>query len=139
MYAGGANFTSLLLMNVYRIYIFFVCLSSPLCWWSDKKGEKNLVSLICMHNFGIYAYMFCLVYVFHWISICYCYAWFKGELLWSLTLIHAYIAPWVLSSSKRGRLLAQRPITLVLMMINSCSYSLLIILCLNSFSDWPRY
>jgi len=31
--------------------------------------------------------------------------------------------------------LAQRHITLVLMMINSCSYSLLIILCLNSFSD----
>ena len=29
-------------------------------------------------------------------------------------------------------LLAQRPITLVLMMINSCSYSLLMILCLIS-------
>ena len=39
----------------------------------------------------------------------------------------------------RPQLLAQRPITLVLMMINSCGYSLLIILYLNSFSDWPRY
>ena len=29
--------------------------------------------------------------------------------------------------------LAQRPITLVLIMINSCSYSLLMILCLISF------
>ena len=55
--------------------------------------------------------------------IVYCDAWVEGELLWSFTLIHAYITPWVLSSSKRGRLLAQRPITLVLMMINSCSYS----------------
>ena len=44
------------------------------------------------------------------------------EFLQSMSLIHAYITPWVLSSSKRGRLLAQRPITLVLMMINSCSY-----------------
>jgi len=32
-----------------------------------------------------------------------------------------------------ARLLAQRPITLILMMINSCSYSLLMILCLISF------
>ena len=32
------------------------------------------------------------------------------------------ITPWVLSSSKRRRLLDQRPITLVLMMINSCTY-----------------
>ena len=55
--------------------------------------------------------------------IVYCYAWVKGELLWSLSLIHAYITPWVLSSSKRGRLLAQRSITLVLMITNSCSYS----------------
>ena len=38
-----------------------------------------------------------------------------------------------------SELLVQRPITLVLMMINSCSYSLLIILCLNSFNDWSRY
>ena len=53
----------------------------------------------------------------------YCYAWVKGELPWSFTLIYAYITSWVLSSSKRGRLLARWPITLVLMMINSCSYS----------------
>ena len=37
--------------------------------------------------------------------------------------------PWIYNSSsfviiKRGRLLAQRPITLVLMMINSCSYNI---------------
>ena len=32
MYAGGVNFTSLLFMNVYRIYILLV--------WFDKKGEN---------------------------------------------------------------------------------------------------
>ena len=32
MYAGGINFTSLLFMNVYRIYILLI--------WFDKKGEK---------------------------------------------------------------------------------------------------
>ena len=131
----GANLTSLLFMNVYRIYIFLVCFSSPLCWWIDKKREKILVSLY-MHVYFISSFMqkaeknlvsLC-IYVVIWFMLfieylyVYCYAWVKGELLWSLTLIHAYITPWVLSLSKRGRLLAQRPSTLVLMMINSCSY-----------------
>ena len=151
MYAGGVNVTSLLFMNVHRIYIFIACFSFAPLLKNWQKGEKYLESLYAclsyfliyvkrgkdfdefMHvYFHMYAYMCCLVYALHWISICLCYAWVKGELLWSLTLILAYITSWVLSSSKRGRLLAQRP-TLVLMMINSCSYSLLIILwCLVS-------
>ena len=103
----------------------------------DKKGEKYFSIYACFgKEFLIYAYCFVLQIgekefdVFHaclWAFIAYlfvyCDAWVKGELLWSFTLIHAYITPWVLSSSKRGRLLAQSPITLVLMMINSCSYS----------------
>ena len=53
MYAGGVNFTSLLFMNVYHIYIllfwfdkkrerenFFLSLFMPLCWWFYKKGER---------------------------------------------------------------------------------------------------
>ena len=79
------------------------------------KRKKNLVSL-CIYILFSLCISLNIFYV-------YWYTWVKGELLWSLTLIHAYIIPWVLSSSKRGRLLAQRPITLVLMMINSCSYS----------------
>ena len=121
---SGVNLMSLLFMNVYRIFIFIVCLSLSLCWWVNKKGEKNLESLY-MHayDFCLCIYV-CLVYEpLLNILIIYCYAWIKGDLLWSLYLIHAYITPWVLSSSKRGRLLTQRPITLVLMMINSCSYS----------------
>ena len=77
-----------------------------------------------MLNIGIYAYMFMFVYeLLLNIYLFICYAWVKGGLLWSFTLIHAYITPWALSSLKRGRLLAQRPFTLVLMMINSRSYS----------------
>ena len=91
----------------------------------NKKGEKVFEKRtfdLCMFlspYWCIYLFSLCtsLPYL-----IVYCYAWVKGGLLSSLTLIHAYITPWVLSSSKRGRLLAQRPITLVLMMINSCSY-----------------
>ena len=193
MYAGRVNFTSLLFMYVYRIYLsllfvlykkgenifmslcllillfdkkeekivfvylcpvvdfiltkwgsrLFLSLCLPLCWWIDKKGERNLEIYICMFSLC----MFTFVYFYHWyidftidiraidimyvylcmfmhiyiehslhIFIVYCYAWVKGKLLWSLTLIHAYITPWVLSSSKRERLLAQRPFTLVLMM-----------------------
>ena len=141
------------------MYIAYISLllifPSPLCWWIDKKGEKYLESLymhvyLCMSissfmqkggkEFGEFMHI-CVVWFMHFIEYhyVYCYAWVKGELLWSLTLIHVYITPWVLSSSKKGRLLAQRPITLVLMMINSCSYSLLIILYLYGFSYWPRY
>ena len=119
-----------------------------LCWWLTKRGRSICVlssiyaCLPCLRGSKIcvYAYVFCFairskrfdLFYLHlhaclWatlhIYIVYCYAWVKGELLWSFTLIHAYITPCVLSSSKRGRLLAQRPITLVLMMINSCSYS----------------
>ena len=91
-----------------------------------KRGrrflEKRLFGL-CMFSFTlfIHIYLFSFMHFIEYLLV-YCYAWVKGELLWSLTLIHAYITPWVLSSSKRGRLLAQRPYTLVLMMINSCSY-----------------
>ena len=123
------------------MYITYISLLfdlfSSLCWWIDKKGRRILKVYICMLIFLFMQkgkknlvslfhclYIYVCVYPLYWISLfVYCYAWVKGELLWSLTLIHAYITPWVLSSSKRGRLLAQRPITLVLMMINSYSYN----------------
>ena len=81
MYAGWVNFTSLLFMNVYRIYILIVWFIFRLfideltkrgrsIWWVNicmfilfprlyKKGEKNLVSL-CMFIFiiGICIYVF---------------------------------------------------------------------------------
>ena len=119
----GANFTSFLFMNVYRIYIFIIWLSSILCWWINKKGEEFWEFIYACLYLYLCIYV-CLVYeLLLNIFIVYCYAWVKGELLWSLSLIHAYITPWVLSSSKRGRLLAQRPIAIVLMIINSYSYS----------------
>ena len=98
------------------------------CFWKFKqKGEKvfGKKDFGCSHVYLtllMHIYLFSFIYFIEYLLI-YCYAWVKAELLWSLTLIHEYITPWVLSSSKRGRLLAQRPITLVLMMINSCSYS----------------
>ena len=108
-----------------------------ICMFSLLKGEKYLSSLLIMHIFCILQLgakdLICVMIASPTLHTCHVlllpyllfiwYAWVKGELLWSFTLIHAYITPWVLSSSKRGRLLAQRPFTLVLMMINSCSYS----------------
>ena len=65
-----------------------------------KKGKKYLVL------FDLFMHI-CLCLKFYWISLyVYVYLWIKGELLESSSLIHAYITPWVLSSSKRGRLLA---------------------------------
>ena len=54
----GANLSYLLFINVYHIYIFIGWLSSPLCWWIDKKGEKNLESLYMYVYIFVYAYMF---------------------------------------------------------------------------------
>ena len=103
-----------------------------------QKGEEVFEIYACFlylrgSSICVYAYMFCFANRrkrFYDCVLClllhlhtYLWAWVKGELLWSFTLIHAYITSWVLSSSKRARLLARRPITLVLMMINSCSYS----------------
>jgi len=88
-----------------------------------KRGRWILRVYICMFiSLFMYIYLFSLCILLN-IFIVYCYAWVNGELLLSLSLIHAYITPWVLSSSKRERLLSQRPITLVLMMIKSSSYS----------------
>ena len=116
--------------EVFDIYACFPC-------FIHKGGEVFMFMNICfILQIGekvfdeFYAWLACLspcicIHVYEpslHIFIVYCYAWVKGELLWSIILFHAYITPWVLSSSKRGRLLAQRPSTLVLMMINSCSY-----------------
>ena len=140
MYTGGANFTSLLFMNVYRIYIFIICLSSPPLLMNWQKGGEEFWEFMyaCVLLYLCIYVLFSLCTLLN-IDIVYGYAWVKGELLWSLTLIHAYITPWVWSSSKKGRLLAQRPFTLVLMMINSCSYSLIIILWYLVSDIWSRY
>ena len=132
---GGVNFMSLLFMNVYYIYILivwfvfcpfvddltkkgrsiwrvYICmfiLFSRLC----KKGEKNLVSLCIYVLFGL-----CIsLNIFMFIAM--------HELSGSLTL---NFNPCIYNSMsfviiKKGEIVGQRPITLVLMMINSCSYS----------------
>ena len=114
---------------IYIAYTFI--LFAFLCSFADELTKSGRIIervYICMFNISIYAYMFLYVKYFVYalslnIDMFLCDAWVKGELPWSLSLIHANITLWVLSSSKRVRLLAQRPITLVLMMINSCSYS----------------
>ena len=108
----------LFLKYVYCLFVF-----TPLLM-SDKKGEKNSglymhVLLCVMHIFYFIGILSFIAYLYMFID----YAYVKGEFLWSLSLNNAYITLYVLSSSKRGRLLAQRPFTLVLMMINSCRHS----------------
>ena len=111
----------------YNLYCFVLPLIDSL--FRTKRGRKICGLYAWLVEFMFYAHMFCfanrrkrfdLVYLhtfaYMFMSIhCifYCYAWVKGKLLWSFTLIHAYITSWVLSSSKRERLLAQRPIALV--------------------------
>ena len=113
---------------IYWVYASYVLQNGENVFESlNKKGEK----VFGKRTFDLFMFLSPYWCIYVCLVLCallpylfvYCYAWVKGELLWSLTLIHAYITPWVLSSSKRGRLLAQRPITLVLMMINSCCYS----------------
>ena len=152
MYAGGANFTSLFFMNVYRTYIsllfdsfsplfddltkkgrgiwfiyawfIYACLLTKKgenIWWFiyacllfhflvllTKRGKRIFDLCMFIFSFFMHIYLFSLKHFIKYMFV-YCYAWVKGELLWSLTLIHAYITPWVLSSSKGGRLFARGP------------------------------
>ena len=112
-----------------EIWSFIYACLCMISLFYTKRGRSILRIYICMFIFfnwyqsiyvlfsiGIKAYMLiCVIYFMHTLNIfiVYFYTLGKGELLWSLILIHAYITPWVFSSSKRGRLLAQRPITLV--------------------------
>ena len=124
----------------------------PLCWWINKK-KKYLVSLY-MHVYSISSFMqkkgkefgeFMHVYfhlcIYVLFGLCISLHIFMFIAMHKLreASMKLIFNPCIYNSMgfvivKKGRLLAQRPITLVLMMINSCSYSLLIILCLYSFS-----
>ena len=118
---GGERFWELIyacLSYYLRIHVLFMQKEEKYLY---KKGRSIWRVYLCLFP-HLCIYMLLVLCTLMNILIVYCYAWVKGELLWSLTLIHAYITSWVLSSSKRQRLLAQRPISLVLMMINSCSY-----------------
>ena len=63
----------------------------------NKKGEKVFFWKrfldLCMFLSPCWCiYLFSFMYFIECLFV-YCYAWVKGELLWSLTLIHAYITP----------------------------------------------
>ena len=76
MYA--ARVTSLLFMNIYRIYIYIVYFSSFLCWWVTKKGEGFRFIYSCLFVF-MHIYVLC-------IFICIClWFWYPKHLL----LIHS--------------------------------------------------
>ena len=116
----GVNFTSLLFIDLYRIYIYFVFIFFTLLLMNWQKRKDFRIYICVLFIFYAYVCMVSRAYIEYLYVLC--YAWVKGELLQSLSLIHAYIILWVLSSSKRERLLARSRITLVLMMSNSWNY-----------------
>ena len=141
----GRKILSLYILSLYmHIWVFAYIEFMHFTKWGEwfwkfkQKGgesfwEKNFWFMHISLTLFMHKYLFSFMHFIEYLIV-YWHAWVKWELLWSLSLIHAYITLWVLSSSKRERLFAQRPITLVLMMINSCSYSLLMILSSYSFS-----
>jgi len=77
-------------------YVLHICLPCLLL----ARGREIKLS-ICM----FLIFMICLVLFgtqsFYWKSLyVLCYAWVKGELLQSLSLIHAYITSWVCHHQK---------------------------------------
>ena len=100
---GGEKFESFryacFMSFICNVYFFFQLISEHICFVFN--WYQSIYVNMCYLFYAYIEYLYCLL-------LCR----IKEELLWSLTLIHAYITPWVLSLSKRGRLLAQRPITL---------------------------
>ena len=99
---------------VSRAFIeFFIVGIKSFYWnfyWYQEQLFKNMF-ILSLYFQLVFKNMFILKFgiksMFTFIAfiaylIVYCYAWVKGELLWSLILIHSYITPWVLSSSKGG-------------------------------------
>ena len=116
----GSSSNNLSSSWIYIVYTFILFIFRHPVLMNWQKGEEEFREFIYACLWFLFMHI-CVVYELSLnIFIVYCYAWVKGELLWSL---NAYITSWVLSSLKRERLLDQKPINLILMMINSCSYN----------------
>ena len=81
-------------------------------WKLKQKGEegfwkKELLIYVFSLTLLMHIYLFSFMYFIEYLIVYY-YTWVKEELLWSLTLIHAYITPWVLSSWKRGEIVGPK-------------------------------
>ena len=67
-------------MNLYRIYFYLVCFSSPLCWWVDKKEKKIERVYIYMFYFCLCIYVYVCLIFYLWAFIEYLYVFAMHEL-----------------------------------------------------------
>ena len=111
MYAGGANFTSLFFMNVYRIYLSCLICFHPFVDDLTKRGRS--ICVVSYFDFMFYTFSYFVHVYSYMFFICSC---FSIVYLFSIALLEGEFLPpfyilcyslYVLSSSKRGRLLAQ--------------------------------
>ena len=65
---------------MFIVYAYMLCLC---------KNEEIKIKYICVEEINFIYASLCWAFITY--LFVYCYAWVKGELLWSLTLIHAYI------------------------------------------------
>ena len=96
------NFLKRLRILYIHVYVIYIHVYFFFNWYQ---------SICILFSIDIKAYMLiCANYFMHTLNIfiVYCYAWIKGELLWSLSFNHAYITPWVLSSSKRWEIVGPK-------------------------------
>jgi len=127
MNSGGVNLTTVLSIYLYRIYIYHIFFTPLLMNW-QKKEEKFRV-YICI---WLYVFAFMCFYIHDLFisraSIGYLIVFvfmheLRGSFYWALLNSCMYNSMSFVII-KKGRLLAQKPITLVLKLINSCSYSI---------------
>ena len=144
MYVGGVNFTSLLFMNVYRIYIFiawFVFAPLLMNWQKRGEGFWEFIYACLFSCLWIYVLFnakrgkefdefYACLYIYVCLVLCTSLNIFMFIVMHELrgASMKLNFNPCIYNSMsfviiKKGRLLVQRPIALVLMMINSCSYS----------------
>ena len=87
------------------LHILSLCILCFTKWGNDfeclnkKRGEgfwkKNFWFMRVYLLVYAYIYLFSFMHFIEYLIV-YRYAWVKGELLWSLPLIHAYITPFVI-------------------------------------------
>ena len=95
----GANLTSLLFMNVCRIYIYIVCFSSPIIDEWQKGGEwfgfiYACYLCLCIYMFYVYSYAYVIMILISKALIAYPFYWYLNlhvYFMWYLSFLNNHM------------------------------------------------
>ena len=93
MYARGVNFTSLLVMNLYRVYIYFIFFTPLLMKWQKERNLEFIYACYLCFNAYMIWYLVCFIkrreficiFILFFMHICLCL-----KLYWISLYVYVY-------------------------------------------------